>query len=107
MATDLGSLRQKLAPAGQDHVLRFADRLDPAARERLGAQLSALEVGLISRLADEYVRHKPPLHLPRDIQPVRIYPRAQRDEQQRKLYRDAENRGWDLLRGGKVAAFLV
>ena len=107
MAMDLGSLRQKLAPAGQEHVLRFADRLDPAARERLGAQLSALDVGLISRLADEYVRHKPPVHMPRDIQPVRIYPRVPRDEQQRKLYRDAENRGRDLLRAGKVGAFLV
>ena len=107
MATDLGSLRQRLAAAGQDHVLRFADRLDPAGGERLAAQLSALDVGLIAKLADEYVRHKPPPHLPRDIRPVPVYPRVPRDERQRKLYADAENRGRELLRAGKVGAFLV
>jgi UDP-N-acetylglucosamine/UDP-N-acetylgalactosamine diphosphorylase len=107
MATDLSSLRQKLAAAEQDHVLRFADRLDPARRERLAAQLSSLDVGLMNRLADEYVRNKPPLHLPKDIQPVQMYPRTPRDEKQRQLYRDAQKRGEELLRAGKIGAFLV
>jgi UDP-N-acetylglucosamine/UDP-N-acetylgalactosamine diphosphorylase len=106
-ATDLGTLRQKLAAAGQEHVLRFADRLDPAGRERLAAQLSVLDLGLMNRLAQEYVKSKPPLRLPKDIQPVQMYSRQPRDEKQRKLYRDAENRGRDLLRAGKVGAFLV
>src|SRR5688500_19730373 len=107
MATVLASLRPKLSSAGQDHVLRFADRLDAAGRDRLASQLASLDVGLMNRLADEYVRNKPPLHLPKDIQPVQMYPRQPRDEKQRQLYRDAEKRGLDLLRAGKVAAFLV
>jgi UDP-N-acetylglucosamine/UDP-N-acetylgalactosamine diphosphorylase len=107
MATDLSSLRQKLAAAKQDHVLRFADRLDAAGRERLASQLSSLDVGLMNRLADEYVRNKPPLQLPKDIQPVQMYPRTPRDEKQRQLYRDAQQRGEELLRGGKIGAFLV
>ena len=90
MATDLSSLRQKLAAAKQDHVLRFADRLDPAGRDRLASQLSSLDVGLMNRLADEYVRNKPALHLPKDIQPVQMYPRTPREEKQRQLYRDAQ-----------------
>src|SRR5215208_6425151 len=101
MDTDLSSLRQMLSPAGQDHVLRFADRLDPAGRDRLASQLAALDVGLMNKLADEYVRSKPPLHLPRDIQPAQAYPRVPRDEKQRQLYRDAERRGQELLRGGR------
>src|SRR5439155_15882013 len=107
MATDLSSLRQKLAAAGQEQVLRFADRLDRAGRDRLASQPSSLDLGQMNRLADEYVKHKPPLHLPKDIQPVRIYPRVPRDEKQRQLYRDAENRGRELLRAGKIGAFLV
>jgi len=107
MATDLSSLRQKLAAAKQEHVLRFADRLDPTGRERLASQLSSLDVGLMNRLADEYVRNKPALHLPKDIQPVQMYPRTPRDEKQRQLYRDAQKRGEELLRGGKIGAFLV
>jgi UDP-N-acetylglucosamine/UDP-N-acetylgalactosamine diphosphorylase len=104
---DISALRGKLAAAGQEQVLRFEGRLDPAARERLGAQLSALDLSLISTLADEYVRHKPQIHLPKDIKPVPIYPLRPRDERQRQQYRDAEQRGRELLKAGKVGAFLV
>ena len=45
--------------------------------------LSSLDVGLMNRLADEYVRNKPPLHLPKDIEPVQMYPRVPRDEKDR------------------------
>src|SRR5437867_4400889 len=107
MATDLSSLRQKLASAGQEHVLRFVDRLDAAGRDRLASQLSSLDLGLMNRLADEYVKHNPPLHLPKDIRPVQTYPRVPRDDKLRQLYRNAENRGPELLRAGKIGAFLV
>jgi UDP-N-acetylglucosamine/UDP-N-acetylgalactosamine diphosphorylase len=104
---DINSLRERLSAAGQGHVLKFAERLDPARRERLLSQLAALDLGLIQKLADEYVRRKPELHLPKDIKPVPIYPRVPRDEKQRQLYRQAEARGKELLRAGKVGAFLV
>jgi UDP-N-acetylglucosamine/UDP-N-acetylgalactosamine diphosphorylase len=98
--------RRNLAAIGQDHVLRFADRLDPAGRQRLAGQLDALDLKLVAQLADEYVRNKPALHLPTDIQPVQAYPRVPGPDQ-RKLYADAQARGEQLLKEGKVAAFLV
>jgi len=104
---DIQSLRGRLASAGQEQVLRFADRLDPAGRDRLARQLGALDLSLIPRLADEYVRRKPEIHLPKDINPVSTYPRVPRDGRQKQLYRDAETRGRQLLREGKVGAFLV
>jgi UDP-N-acetylglucosamine/UDP-N-acetylgalactosamine diphosphorylase len=104
---DINALRGRLAAAGQEHLLRFADRLDPAGRGRLAAQLEPLDLRLMGQLADEYVRHKPELHLPKDIKPVPIYPRTPRDDKQRQLYRDAETRGRELLRAGKIGAFLV
>jgi UDP-N-acetylglucosamine/UDP-N-acetylgalactosamine diphosphorylase len=103
---DLTDHRQNLAAAGQEHVLRFADRLDPAGRQKLAGQLEALDLKLVARLADEYVRNKPPLTLPTDIQPVQAYPRVP-DPDHRTLYRDARARGEQLLKEGKVAAFLV
>jgi UDP-N-acetylglucosamine/UDP-N-acetylgalactosamine diphosphorylase len=104
---DINALRGRLAAAGQEHLLRFAGQLDPAGRERLAAQLQPLDLRLLNQLADEYVKHKPELHLPKDIKPVPIYPLTPRDEKQRQLYRDAENRGRELLRAGKIGAFLV
>lgn len=104
---DISEVRGRLAAAGQEQVLRFTDRLDPTRRERLGGQISALDLSLIRKLADEYVRRKPEIHLPREIKPVPTYPRVPCDEQQRKLYRNAETRGGQLLREGKVGAFLV
>ena len=103
---DINTLRGRLSAAGQEQVLRFADRLPPAGRDKLASQLAALDLNLIPRLADEYVRRKPELHLPKEIRPVEIYPRVPGDKH-RQLYRDAENRGRELLRAGKVGAFLV
>ena len=103
---DLESLRGKLAKTGQEQVLRFASQLSPAQKQKLAGQLSALDLDHISQLAQEYVRNKPHVALPNDIQPVKAYPRNAGPEQQ-KLYVDAEKRGWELLKAGKVGAFLV
>ena len=104
---ELAQLRERLSAAGQGHVLRFADRLEPGGRGKLVKQLEALDLGLLSKLVDEYVRRKPILHLPQNIQPVKAYPRVPKDDKTRQLYRDAEARGRDLLRAGKVGAFVV
>jgi UDP-N-acetylglucosamine/UDP-N-acetylgalactosamine diphosphorylase len=104
---ETNQVRERVAAAGQGQVLRFADRLDPRRREQLLSQLAALDLDLIPKLADEYVRNKPELHLPKDIKPPQVFPRVPADDTQRELYRRAEERGKELLRGGKVGAFLV
>src|SRR5688572_15100175 len=103
---DLNAHRQKLASINQEHVLRFTDKLDDAGRRKLWAQLDALDLKLIRQLIDEYVRNKPAMMLPTDIQPVKAFPRKPAPDQ-RKLYADARARGEQLLKDGKVAAFLV
>ena len=90
----------------QSAVLRFADQLDAAGRAKLVAQLAALDLPHVAKLADEYVTHKPVVALPKDIQPVKAYPRVA-DAADRDLYDRAARTGADLLRSGKVAAFLV
>ena len=90
----------------QSAVLRFWDSLDEAGRAKLGGQLSALDLPHIARLADEYVVNKPHVALPADIQPVKAYPRVA-EAADRELYERATRTGVELLRAGKVAAFLV
>src|SRR4051794_36261873 len=103
---DISSLRQQLAARGQGDVLRFHEQLPSAGRAKLEGQLAALDLNALGQLIDEYVKRKPDIHLPKDIQPVKTYPRRPRPDQQ-TLYRDAEARGRQLLQEGKVGAFLV
>ncbi len=104
---DMSTLKKKLETIGQEQVLRFWDELSVAEQQRLGAQLAALDLDQIARLAETYVRQKPELALPSDIQPVTPYPRTPQTDAQQHEYKQAEQRGMELLRQGKIGAFLV
>ncbi len=93
-------LAAKLQSIGQSAVLRFGDA------PKLVGQLQALDLDHVAALADEYVTHKPHVALPRDIQPVKAYPRVA-DAAHGDLYDRAAQAGHDLIAAGKVAAFLV
>lgn len=103
---DLAALRSRLAAMGQEQVLRFFDQLSSTGQARLAAQIQAMDPALIRELVDGYVKQKPPVQIPRNIQPVQAYPRRP-DEKLAKLYREAAERGRQLLGAGKVGAFLV
>jgi len=103
---DISALPEKLKSIGQGDVLRFGSQPDQRGRKKLIAQLQSLDLDTIAHLAETQVRQKPTVLLPKDIQPVQAYPREP-DAQRRQLYQDARQRGRDLLRAGKVAAFLV
>ena len=103
---DTTTLRDKLAAVDQHQVLRFYDHLDDGSKEQLRRQLSALDLGEIDELAEKHVRHKSAIGIPQQIQPVKAYPRRPTPEFV-KLYGEAKQIGLDLLKQGKVAAFLV
>ncbi len=104
---DLASLRHQLQSTGQQDVLRFFDRLDAAGQKKLIAQLESQNLDSLRDLTEQYVKHKPHIAIPNQIHPVNIYPRRPLDAAQEQLYSRAEKRGHELLRAGKVAAFLV
>lgn len=103
---DVTAMRENLRTAGQSGVLRFYDSLQPAGKARLEGQLAALDLKQISKLVDEYVRQKPHVAIPENIQPVTAYPRAPGPGQE-ALYKQALERGEQIVSEGKVAAFLV
>src|SRR5207245_2916950 len=103
---DVAALRRKWKAVGQENVLRFFDQLDERGRSKLAAQLEAQDPAHIQELAETYVKHKPPLALPKDIQPVKAFPREP-DAANAPLYASAAKRGMQMLSEGKVAAFLV
>jgi UDP-N-acetylglucosamine/UDP-N-acetylgalactosamine diphosphorylase len=99
-------LREKLKSIHQQNVLRFFDQLGLDSQKKLEAQLRALDLDHIAELAETQVREKAPLPLPKSIEPVKAYPREANAEH-RALYQQAEQRGQELLRQGKIGAFLV
>lgn len=103
---DIESLRKKLAQIGQEHVLKFADRIDQAGKATLFAQLESINLNQIDDLVKTQVTTKAAIPLPRDIAPVKAYPRTP-GESQRKMYDEAKARGLQLLKDGRVGAFLV
>ncbi|HEV7299116.1 MAG TPA: UDPGP type 1 family protein [Tepidisphaeraceae bacterium] len=100
------TLRDSLSAIGQDQVFRFFDSLDAAGKQKLTSQLEALDPQYVKHLAETQVKTKAALDLPKEIKPVTAYPNKP-DAKHRGLYADAERRGRELLRAGKVAAFLV
>src|SRR6185295_11755261 len=103
---DLAELRKKLSAHHQEKTLRFADQLPEQGKQKLLGQLSTLHLDSISRLVKEYVTQKPHIPIPKDIRPVKVYPYRATAEL-REQYEKARQRGMQLVKDGKVAAFLV
>jgi UDP-N-acetylglucosamine/UDP-N-acetylgalactosamine diphosphorylase len=103
---ELSQLKSKLSAIGQDHVLRFLDGLNEPSKKQLIAQLEGLDLDRMQDLVETQVKVKAAIALPSEIKPANAYPRLPRSDQ-RQLYIDAERRGHELLKQGKVAAFLV
>ena len=99
-------VRSQWESAGQTKLFRFFDSLSTAQQKHLLDQLSVLDPMQLKKLAAEYVTQKPAITLPKQINPVKAYPREPRADQV-KLYADAKKRGNELVSSGKVAAFLV
>lgn len=99
-------LAAKLAAHGQEHVLRFWDRLDAGGREWLAAQLRALDLDLVDRLVAEHLRSSAPPAPAARIEPPDVVGLPRDDTEQRALD-DARREGEALLRAGKVAVLTV
>ena len=108
MPTDASpeQLADRLRAAGQPAA---ADRLlaaDGDARDRLAAQVAALDLDSLKELVAENVTARPHLDVPADLSPPAMYPLDAPPDQAAE-YDEARRRGEELLRAGQIAAFLV
>lgn len=101
------AIREKLSAIGQAQVLRFHNSLAENAQQQLVSQLAALALDNLADLIETQVKAKSPVHIPAEINPVQAYPRTPENESRKKEYENAYHRGIELLKAGKVAAFLV
>ena len=72
---NVAQLKIRLTAINQTSVLRFIDQLDPAGRDKLLAQLWALDLDALPNLVSTYVtgRYTPPI--PHEIKPITPLPR--------------------------------
>ncbi len=95
-----------LADHGQGHLLTWFDQLDDAGQAKLLDQVDAINWDRIDGLIDQYVKQKPLFELPDDVEPASYYPKQPTTELEGK-YAEARALGEQMLRDGKVAAFVV
>lgn len=107
----LSDVHTRLARVEQGHLLRFFSELSPTNRASLLSQIGAIDIGALPALVREYVLHKPVFALPPGLEPAPYYPfdpmrsgkGTARAYDRAVMWRAGE----ELIRAGKVAAFVV
>lgn len=107
LSARIDAARARLEAAGQLHLLNFAASLESSGQEALVSQIESLDLAALPGLIQTYVKSKPAAAMPRSLGPAPYYP----------VDRASALRSWDrsrfqhlgeaLLRGGKIAAFVV
>ena len=100
----MGSLPDRLAATGQDHLLGALDRLDAGGRARLATQLETIDLDRIGRLFLELTQGRSEDLA--GLEPPEVIPLPS-GEVGRTREREAREAGDDLLRANRVAAVLV
>src|SRR5688500_16655829 len=105
MPDRLATIRRTLEAHGQEHLPRFWDELQAAQRAELLQQIEEIQFEALDELIEKYVRKRPALDLPTDLEPAPYYPSD--PASQMRSYDAANYRaaGEALIRSGKVAAF--
>jgi UDP-N-acetylglucosamine/UDP-N-acetylgalactosamine diphosphorylase len=90
----------------QSHLLAFWERLNPAQRQNLLAQIERLDFSGIDDWVAKYIRNPASAAIPVGFTPAWFYHFNPGLEQKRK-YAQAGELGRKLISAGKVAAFVV
>ena len=103
----LQAIAHRLETVGQGHLLRFYDKLTDDQKQALLTQIASIDLETLPHLVRDYVVNKPAFALPPEIQPAPFYPRDPKNAARpwdEDKYRAV---GEQMLRDGKVAAFVV
>lgn len=104
MQQSIDSIRKQYAEFGQEHVFRFWDALDPAARAALLDQASRIDLGELRRVHEATRALAAPGARRLEPAPIERLPEHGGSAERR---REAKARGEELLRAGRVAAMVV
>ncbi len=95
-----------LKPVGQEHILRYFDELDDCGKQKLAAQIKAIDWPRViqwTKEAGESVSND----VIASVKPAPYKPEHPENPADKELYAKAIQHGIELLKNGKVAAFTV
>lgn len=98
--------RSNLMSRGQTHVLRWWDELDTSQREQLLSDIESIPWPTIDAVFDSLILRAPTPSAMEKLTPAPVMP-ARPGPDRRHEYISARQRGEELLRGGRIAAFTV
>lgn len=107
MQNNIDSIKAALKNINQDHLLQFWAQLDESAQESLANDINQLDIASIPEWIEGYVKKENPLEVPTNIEPAPYFPAIPKDDAQAKEYAQAKLFGEDLIKSGKVGAFVV
>lgn len=91
----------------QSHLLAFWDRLNTAQKQHLLSQINRLDLARIDYWVNDYVKNTASDKICGDLAPAQFYSYEPSDRKQQRKYAKAVKLGKELIRQGKVAAFVV
>jgi UDP-N-acetylglucosamine/UDP-N-acetylgalactosamine diphosphorylase len=100
-------LAARLAPLGQEHLLRFWDELDEAGRQNLASQISAINLEQISHLFRQGAASQDWAAMSRRATPPPAMRLADRKQGKGWTASDARRRGEEALAAGEIGVLLV
>jgi UDP-N-acetylglucosamine/UDP-N-acetylgalactosamine diphosphorylase len=100
--TDVNDIRKTLQAHGQEHLLAFYDDLNEEQQNLLLSQLAAIDFDQIDEIVEQFVKQKPEVEIPGNLQPPSTIDYGGGDQAAQ-----ARQRGEQLIAEGKVAAFTV
>lgn len=100
-------LKKLLENHNQSHLLAFWSELDTFQRQHLISQILQLDFTEIDEWVADYVKEDTPVAIPGDFDPAPFYSHEPSGLEQKRKYAEAVKLGEDLIRQGKVAAFVV
>ncbi len=101
------ALSQTLRDARQEQLTHFWDELGEDAQRKLAGQLAAVDFPLMQKLISAYVLAKPEVDIPAQLAPAPYFPLKPRSAAEAAYYRQADVRGAELLKNGRVAVLTV
>ncbi|AQQ08715.1 putative uridylyltransferase [Sedimentisphaera cyanobacteriorum] len=99
-------LKNQLNQIGQEHLLRFWEELEETKKEKLLRDIEQLEFENIPSWVEKYVKQEYSVEIPSKFDPAPYF-KAEPPKGQEETYADAKAAGEDLIREGKVGAFVV
>lgn len=104
---DHAALVQRLQAVHQAHALRWYHELSADSQRALLGQLNSIDLDALPALVETYVKKSPTLDLSGSIEPARYYPYDPASKVRAWDRRAAHAAGEQLLKAGKIAAFVV